>query len=133
MLSTTGPGPRHDKTERQHNAIPILLTARTREEACQLIGISRQSLYSWFKEEEFMRMYRAAQRDLYDAAMNLMLDKLHRAVEYLNGVIEDADAPHQVKIQAAKIVVERCTAVADSADLEERIWELERLAKSNLE
>lgn len=122
-----GPGERHDKVERQKNAIPILLTARTRTEACAAIGIKRETLYQWFKEEEFLRIYRDAQRELYDGAMNLMLAKLEAAVEYLGGVLTDPDAPAAVKVQAAKIIVERCTAQNDSIELEERILVLEKL------
>jgi hypothetical protein len=122
-----GPGPRHDKTERQRNAIPILLTARTRTEACKAIGIQRETLYQWFKEEEFLKLYRDAQRELYDGAMNKMLAKLDAAVDYLGGVLTDPDAPAAVKVQAAKIIIERCTAQNDSFELEERILALEKL------
>ena len=117
---------RNGHRERQLNAIPILLVARTKYEACEKIGITRETLNQWFRDEEFLRPYRAAQREMYDGAMNLMLQKLEAAVTYLGGVLEDPDAPAAVKVNAAKIIVERCTANNETLELEERILALEK-------
>jgi hypothetical protein len=54
---------------RREAAIEALLTCATIKDAAVKVGFTDRTLRSWLKEPEFLAQYRAARRQVFDAAL----------------------------------------------------------------
>lgn len=115
-----------DKIDRQITAIPVLIACRTKSDACKELGMSRETLNKWFKEPEFIVMYRAAQREVYDFGMAKVVGLVQRAINVLRDILDDADASSAFRIQAAQTVLNHAKNHCLDMDLEDRVIELEK-------
>ncbi|HBH87258.1 MAG TPA: hypothetical protein DDY17_06635 [Syntrophaceae bacterium] len=73
---------------RQLKAIPILIGCDTVEDAARKTGISKNTLYTWMKIEEFDQAVSSARKKLLDKAMNKLMNVSMKAVITLEKLLD---------------------------------------------
>ena len=70
-------------TDRQRGSIPTLLACKSLEEACRQARVSKNTFYSWFKEEAFMEEMKWQRGKIVNGALETLKSGVTRAVEVL--------------------------------------------------
>jgi hypothetical protein len=99
-------------------------------EAAQLCSVSERTLRRWLQDRTFARCYRQERTRMLESTVNLLRQKSAAAVETLADVANDKDSPAGARVSAARSLVEMGIRGAEMYDLEERLAELEELARN---
>jgi phage terminase small subunit len=116
-------------TPKQRKAIETLMTTGDVSEACKDAGISRETIYRWFKQDTF--------KDAIDQATSEAIESLSRslvllgdqATQTLRNAMSDQDTPIATRVRAADVVLGRLLQLRELYTLEARVTELERIIK----
>ena len=106
-------------------AIEALLTEPTVEAAARVSKASARTIRRWLKDDaDFVASYRAARRQIFEAAVGRLVSLCAKAVEQIETILNDPQAPVSVKLRTAQLVLEQVrTAQAD--DIEQRLQQIE--------
>jgi hypothetical protein len=118
---------------KKEEAIVALLTHRTTEDAARSIGIGVATLLRWQKEAEFQASYREAKRAAYAQSIARLHQMSSAAVSTLGKVMVDPNTPPGIKVRAADSILNHTIKAIETDDIEVRVSELERAAKSSLD
>ena len=111
---------------KQAAAIAALLAQRTIAEAAQQVGIGERTLLRWLQEDSaFQAAYRTARRHVVQHAVARVQQATCTAVETLEAIMQDPEAPASARVSAAKAVLETAIKGIELEDLEARIAALE--------
>ena len=113
-------------TQNQQKAIAALLASPSREDAARKCGLTSRTLRTNFRDDEFCEAYRAAFQELTENATRKAQRLLCPALETLEEVMQDAEAPPAAKTNAARIVIESTLKLTEVNDILTRIENLER-------
>lgn len=113
-------------TQNQQKAIAALLSSPTREEAARKCGLTSRTLRAYFQDNKFCEAYRSAFQELTESATRQAQRLLSPALETLEEVMQDADAPPAAKTNAARIVIDSTIKLTEVNDILTRIENLER-------
>lgn len=113
-------------TQNQQKAIAALLSSPSREDAARKCGLTSRTLRVYFQNDEFCEAYRASFQELTENATRKAQQLLCPALETLEEVMQDADAPPATKTNAARIVIESTLKLTEVNDILTRIENLER-------
>src|SRR5262249_38093934 len=116
---------------KKEEAIMALLTQRNVEEAARASGVSATTLMRWLKLPEFHLAYREARRAAFGQCIARLQQASGAAVSTLLKVMLDAMAPASCRVRAAASVLEHAAKGIEIEDIEARITELERAAKTS--
>jgi hypothetical protein len=89
-------------------------------------GVSRRTLHRWQQEPAFQRGLREAQDAALTALVRSMTGLSETALETLEAVMADANAPSTVRVRAALGALGQHRQFHDSQVLTERVAHLER-------
>jgi hypothetical protein len=110
-------------------AIAALLAFPTLTEAAASCGIGESTLRRWLADETFARFYRLERTAMLKGTVNLLRQRSVGAVETLAEVANDKALPAGARVSAARSLIELAIKGAEMQDLEERLGELEQLAR----
>jgi hypothetical protein len=113
-------------TRKQEQAISALLLHPTLAKAAEACGVSEKTLWRWLQCPEFQQAYRQARREAVSQAIARLQRITAKAVDTLEGVMADAEAPAPAKVTACRVVLEVAVKAVELDDLQSRIEELER-------
>lgn len=116
-------------TRKKEAGITALLTSATITEAAVKCDIAESTLRRWLRNETFARCYRQVRTRMLESTVNLLRQKSVAAIETLADVANDKASPAGARVSAARSVVELAIKGAELQDLEDRIGELEQLAR----
>jgi hypothetical protein len=116
------PGGRKPSHKREQ-AVAALLSSPSVAAAAQKAGVSERTLRSWLKDAEFTALYRAARRDIVEAAVTLVQQTMATAAATLHRNLT-CGAP-AAEIAAAKFLWEQGLAAVSIFDHEQRLQALE--------
>jgi hypothetical protein len=116
-------------TRRKEAAIAALLAHPSLARAAEACQTSERTLRRWLQDESFAQRYRQERTRILESTFNLLRQKSVAAVETLANVANDKKASASARVSAARSVVELAIKGAELQDLEQRITELEELAK----
>lgn len=114
-------------TRNQEQAIIALLSNPTIPEAAKACKVSEATLWRWLQLSEFQSRFRAARRQLVEAALAQLQSDCTRAAVVLREIAEDKQAPASARVSAAKTILEQSLEAVKVVDLEERIALLEEV------
>jgi transposase-like protein len=114
---------------KKHQAIAALLTHRTVGEAAQAIGVGESTLFRWFQNQDFQRAYREAKAQVVQQAITKLQQTSGEAVETLQGIMNNQEAPPSTRVTAARIILEMSVKAVELEDLASRVEALEGLIK----
>lgn len=125
--------PAHDEAEvadglnpKEQRALLALVTSRTIEEAAEKAEVGARTLYRWLSERPaFRAAYRAELRGVMQAVVGRVQRSALRAIDALDGVLDDAQARPSERIAAASKLLDIAFR-AQEAELVDRLDALER-------
>ncbi len=117
-------------TSKQEELIAAMLETPKIAQAALKAGIPHQTARRWVKLPAFQDAYKAAQRDLFDRALNGLMLKVDKAIETIGQVMDDLEAPANARLRAAQIILEQAIQVHKMSELEAKYVELEQFIKS---
>jgi hypothetical protein len=111
---------------RKHDVVvESLLIEPTIERAAEVSGVSTRTIRRWLRENaDFIASYRAARRQIFEAAVGRLVSLCAKAVEQIEVILNDPQAPASVKLRTAQLVLEQVRA-AQADDIEERLQQIE--------
>lgn len=112
-------------TPKQQKALVALLTQPTKEKAATAAGITSKTLRSYLDDSEFRAEYRKAFSELVEDATRKVQQTLDPAVAVLREVMENDSENGQVRVSAARSVLEYGLKMTEQTDILNRLQELE--------
>ena len=107
-----------------------LATAGKKDEAAKAVGIAPNTLLKWMKDPEFDAAYREARRAASSQATARLQQGTSAAATMILKVMIDPGTPASVKVRAAEAILNHSAKAIEIEDIESRLSELERSAKS---
>jgi len=115
---------------RQQAFVTALLTAPTITHAMAAAKVPERTAYRWLADPIFLAAYRQAKRDALGHATGRLAVLADEAVETVQAILKDPEAPATVRLAAAKAVLDTALKVAEVEDLQARIKALEQAANA---
>lgn len=113
-------------TARQRKAIPLLLSLPV-ERACDEAGLSKQTVYTWLKQDAFKNEIRRCRDELMQNAIETLKANVTKATETL---VRHMDSEKEtISIRAAMSIIQYAQRAIEEEDLEQRIQALEEASK----
>ena len=112
-------------TPKKQKALVALLTHPTKEKAAAAAGITSKTLRSYLNDPEFQAEYRKAFAGLVADATRKVQQTLDPAVAVLREIMEDSNENGQVRVSAARSVLEYGLKMTEQTDILDRLTELE--------
>ena len=101
----------------------------TQRAAAEMCGISESKLYKRLNNPTFKEKYARARRDLLEKNCAALQNLMTEAIGAMGEVVKDPDAPQQVKLNAAEMIMRNCMKLTEQTDILERLDALEKLNK----
>lgn len=112
-------------TPNQERAIAALLIYPTREEAAKAAGLSSKTIRKYFNDPEFQAEYKRAFGNLVDNATRQAQRNLVPAVSTLQEIMQDKAQNGQIRVSAARSLLEFTLKLSERVDILERLDKLE--------
>lgn len=112
-------------TSKQTRALQALLTCPTQAAAAKAAGIGLTTLKRYLSDDEFQREYKKAVSGMIAEAAAQAKQSLSPALSTLQEVMQDADQNGQVRVSAARSILEYGLKLVEQADVLARLDELE--------
>jgi catalase (peroxidase I) len=113
----------------QQKAIAALLTSKSNEEAARQSGISPRTLSRYLSDPAFKAEYQKAFNGLVERATRQAQRNLTPAVSTLQEIMQDPEQNGQVRVSAARSLLEYSMKLSERVDILERLDELEEAMK----
>jgi transcriptional regulator with XRE-family HTH domain len=110
---------------KQSKVIEGLLGGLTQEQAAQAAGVAAQTVSRWMHQPDFWSALRDASEQGLKVASGRMMGGMGGAVDVIEAILQDAQAPASVKLRAAQVYLDSGLRLADAANILERIEALE--------
>ncbi len=110
-------------TDRQCQAIPHLLAARSLEEGCRQAKISKATVYGWLKEETFKDEIRRQREEIVTGALETLKANITKATGVFVGLLDSKN--ESIRHRAAKDIIEFTQKALEHDELERRLDALE--------
>lgn len=112
-------------TPKMEKALAALLTHKTKQEAARAAGIDPRTLRRYFEDPEFQKAYRAAFGGLVEDATRRAQQSIAPALQVLRELAEDGEEQGQVRVSAARSLLEYSLRLTEQLDVLGRLKELE--------
>ncbi len=109
----------------QQRAIVALLSSRSVREAAKTANVAERSLTRWMSEPVFRTFLAGAEADLLDVATRRLLQLQDGAIDTVEAIMRDTEAPVGVRLRAAQIAIDCLLRLRELRNLEQRIVALE--------
>ncbi len=116
-------------TRKQEVAIAALLLEPTISEAAKSAGIGETTLWRWLQMESFQVAYANAKKEAVSQAIARLQRITTKAVDALEDVMADIEAPAGSRVTAARVVLEMSLKAVELEDLATRVEQLEKTAQ----
>tara|TARA_R110000824_G_scaffold10330_2_gene45745 strand:- start:1175 stop:1552 length:378 start_codon:yes stop_codon:yes gene_type:complete len=93
--------------EQKAQAIRLLSSGVSIPEAAKRVGVGRETVWRWTKEQEFSAELTLYKSQVAVGAQVALNHAVYEAVEALREVIKDKDSTHKSRIDAAKVILDR--------------------------
>ena len=93
--------------EQKAQAIRLLSSGISIPEAAKRVGVGRETVWRWTKEQEFSAELTLYKSQVAVGAQVALNHAVYEAVEALREVIKDKDSTHKSRIDAAKVILDR--------------------------
>lgn len=113
-------------TAKQHKAISAILACQATEQAAKMAGCSSRTIRTYMKDAEFQRELQRAFSSLTERAARDSQRSLSVAVQTLRGICEDPEENAQVRVSAARSLLEYGLRLTEAADTLSRVDALEQ-------
>lgn len=101
------------------------LTHRTNVEAAQAVGMSRGAFYKRLARPEVKALLREAKEGMVRSAITAAQTRSQDAILTIGAVMEDADNPPQVRLNAADMLLRHMVRLTETGEIMDRLAALE--------
>lgn len=116
--------------QKQRAALNALLQTTNKAEAARLAGISEKSIRNYWNNEEFQKEYgKACAQLLRDAARRAQL-AISPTVSALAEIVKDESELTNIRVQAARVLIDSTLKLTEVVDMNGRIAALEEIVKN---
>lgn len=116
-------------TGKQSAFLQAMLEQSTVTKAAEVAGITRGTAYRYLKEPKFKAELTRRRGECIDNTVRFLQGKLAFCSETLIKIVENPAASDQVKINAISAIFANCRAMTETADIIQRLEQLERLVE----
>jgi hypothetical protein len=116
---------------KKEEAIAALLSQRSIEDAARVAKIGTNTLLRWLQVPEFRAAYLKARREAVGQSIARMQQATGAATITVLKLMTDPNIPAAVRLRAAECIFAHAIKGIELADIETRLAELERAAKSS--
>ena len=109
---------------RQLKAIPVILQAKTITEGCEAAGITLQTFYEWYRNNDFRMEFIKQRQEIIDLALHELKTLTGEAVDVLRDLLRAEG--EGVRLRTALGVMEHVGKFIEIENLEARIEAIER-------
>lgn len=106
--------------------IAALLSNATVRAAAQAVGRSETQVYARLRDPLFKARYDEVRHGLLEQSTAALQGRLSAAVETMTEIMQDTDAPHQTRLNAAEAIVRNSLKLTEQTDIIERLDRLEK-------
>lgn len=110
---------------RQKRAIEALLACRSIGDAATQARVPLRTLYDWRRNPEFLEELRRMHREAMRHTLGRLQQASSQAVDALDDIMRDVDAPAVARVSAAKTVLDAARQHFENDDLLARLEALE--------
>jgi len=112
-------------TPKKRRAVEALLTNPDVTQAAKASGVSRNTLYRWMKEPDFMVAVANAEADALTGMSRALVKLGDQAAAVLRDAMNDPETPINTRLRAADTVFSRLLQLRELVNVEKRVTELE--------
>jgi len=113
-------------TAKQEKALVCLLTEPNIRAAAKAAKVGETTIHKWLSDSKFKEAYREARKSALDRAIARLQQAAVSAVETLQEVMTDGEAPHSARVTAAKTVLDTAFKAYELEEITARVEELEK-------
>ena len=119
------------KSSKHELLLSALLTNPTVKEAAASVGVPEATCYRWLHDPAFSGEYKQRKRQTVTEASDYLRSRISAATQIIDGIMADAAIAPQVRLNAAKAIIDVGYKVIEQGEILERITALEALANDN--
>lgn len=119
------------KNSKEAQALAALVSNGTVRQAAAASEIPERTLWRLLEKPDFSARLEQEKMKLIATASDSLKSKLTAATTTLANVMEDVDTPPQVRVTAARTILEFSLRYSEMADVLHRLDELERLINAD--
>ena len=112
-------------TQKQVNFLKCMLEESSITKAAGKAGISRNTAYKYLQNQEFVSELNKRRLECVSDTERFLQGKLALCGETLVGIIENPGVSEQIKINAVNSIFTNCKALTETADVLERLQQIE--------
>ena len=116
-------------TPKKRKALAALIGGATFTEAAAEAGVKRQTVHGWMHERAFKAELKVAEAKVLDMISRKLVLLADKAVAVFEDVLGNPETDINLRLSAADKLIRRLIEFRSQVDLEERVSELEKLAK----
>lgn len=110
----------------KEQALEALLTCTTMDKAAQKCGLTTRTLYNYLnKDNEFRRRYDEGKAALVSKAVEKLQKRMAVAIESMSDIVDDEEVPANIRIQAARGILDYAMKLTETQDIIKRLEALE--------
>ena len=109
-------------------ALPVLARESNLTKASKEIGVDREQIYNWLRDEEYRKQVDDLRTALVDEAISGLKSNVSKATGVLVSLMEDENP--QIRLKAANDVINHVAKFIEMRDIEGRLKEMEKVVKA---
>lgn len=102
-----------------------LLTYPTIREAASALGLAEKTIYNYLDKPDFKRRYNTARTRIIRASAAHIQGKMTRAIDVIASIMENEEIAPQVRLNAAKAILENTIRLCEYSEILERMEAIE--------
>ncbi len=110
---------------RQSHALAVLLEGGTVSHAAKCAGVNRKTVAGWMKLPAFRDALADGQKQAVETAVRRLSAMSGKALGVLEGVLDDPETPHSVKVQAFNAIMSHLFKLHELTTLSDEVARLE--------
>ena len=113
------------KNSKRELLLSALLTSPTVRDAAATVGIPETTAYNWLRKPDFADEYKQRKRQAVAEASDYLQSRINAATQIIDEIMNDDETPPQVRLNAAKTILETGYKIIEQTEIIARIEELE--------
>jgi len=118
-------------TKGQQRAIEALMLSNTIAQAAEKAKVSERSIYYWMNQEHFQTALMRVRRNALAHTSTRLQQMSARAVDTLEGVLDDEKASSASRVSAARLSLDMLYRGSALDDIVQRLYPIENQYQSN--
>lgn len=116
------------KNSKREQLLAALLVSPTVKAAAASINMPETTAYSWLRKPDFNEEYKRRKRETVAEASSYITSRISAAAATIDEIMNDTETPSQVRLNAAKTIIDTAYKIIEQRDILDRLDALEAAA-----